>query len=147
VLVERRIEAGTTSRPHFTDYSDQVSWDELILPVLKDMGVKGIIGHRIPTTTAYRVLAEPRRPRTATRDRLQAAAAAFARERLAEWDVTAASAELAVLAAYLSERKRRGESSRRCQWCGKPMPDNARADARYHTDACRQAARRARGRG
>jgi hypothetical protein len=144
-LVERLIGVVTEPSGYRNDYGTRADpWDELILPVLKDMGVKGIIGHRIPKTTAYRVLAESRRPRTATRDRLQAAAAEFARERLAEWDITAPSADLAVLAAYRSERQPRGESSRRCQWCGEPIPASARADARYHSDACRQAARRAR---
>lgn len=41
---------------------------------------------------------------------------------------------------------KRGEPSRGCNVCGKPLPVSARADARYHS-ACRQRAYRARRRG
>jgi hypothetical protein len=39
-----------------------------------------------------------------------------------------------------SERPRQ----RRCEWCKELMPPYARVDARYGSDACRQAASRAR---
>jgi hypothetical protein len=119
-------------------------WETLTRPVLKDLGAKRIIAHGIPTATTYRTLNEPRRPRRANRDQLQAAAVAFANERLAEWDLAVPSHASETLAAYLHERELRGESTRRCAWCGEPMPPGARADSRYHNNACRQAARRAR---
>jgi hypothetical protein len=108
------------------------------------MGAARLIADEIPSATAYRALSEPRQPRAANRNRLEAAAATFARERLTEWDLATPSANLQAIAAYLGECDQRGESTRRCLWCGEPMPPGARADARYDSDACRQAARRAR---
>jgi hypothetical protein len=131
---EYRNDHGTRSDP----------WKELILLALTDMGAARLIAHGVSSATAYRTLNEPRRPRSATRNRLQAAAVAFANERLAEWELAAPSSPLEVLATYLAERERRGENTRRCAWCGEPMPPGARADSQYHNDACRQAARRAR---
>ena len=131
---EYRNDYGTRSDP----------WYQLILPVLKDMGAASLIALGIPSASAYRALSEPRRPRRANRERLQSAAVAFASERLTECELAVASRAPEVLAAYLGERERRGESARRCVWCGEPMPPGTRADARYHSNACRQAARRAR---
>ena len=37
-----------------------------------------------------------------------------------------------------------GENARSCAWCGGPMPDDLRPEARYCKKACRQAASRAR---
>jgi hypothetical protein len=144
-IIERLTGQVTGPGEYRNDYGTRSDpWKDLILPVLKDMGAARIIAHGIPTATAYRTLSEPRRPRRANRERLQAAAVAFASERLAEWQLAVPSPAPAVLAAYLDERERRGESTRRCAWCGEPMPTGARADSRYHNDACRQAARRAR---
>jgi hypothetical protein len=108
------------------------------------MGAASLIALGIPSTTAYRVLSEPRRPRPATRNRLQTVAAAFARECLAARSLTLPRAHLQAIAAYVGEREHRGKCRRRCLWRGQPMPPSARADARYLSDACRQAARRAR---
>ena len=144
-LTERLTGEVTASSEYRNDYGTRGDpWKELILPVLTDIGAASLIAHRIPSATAYRVLSEPRRPRRATRDRLQAAAVAFATERLSEWELAVPSHAPEVLAAYLSERERRGENARRCVWCGEPMPPGTRADALYHNNACRQAARRAR---
>ncbi len=118
-------------------------WEQLVLPVVKDMGAARLIAHGIPSATAYRILSETRRPHPTNRGRIQAAAAIFARERLTEWRLAAPTYALQALAVYQGERDQRGPMERRCLWCGEPMPANARADARYHTDACRQAARRA----
>ena len=45
--------------------------------------------------------------------------------------------------AVLARMDTRGEL-RLCGWCGEQLPANARADALYGSDACRQAASRAR---
>jgi len=146
-LIERLTGEVTDKGEYRNDYGSRGDpWDQLILPVLKDMGAANLIAHGIPSATAYRALSEPRRPRPATRSRLQAAAATFATERLTERDLATPSGDLETLATHQTERERRGETTRRCLWCGQPMPRGARADARYHTDAWRQAAGRARGR-
>ena len=144
-LIERLTGEVTDKGEYRNDYGTRGDpWEQLVLPMLNDMGAAMLIADGIPSATVYRLLSEPRQPRTATRDRLQAAAATFATEQLGNWGVRAPSGDFQALAAYQTERERRGESARRCLWCGQPMPPGARADARYHSDACRQAARRAR---
>ncbi len=144
-LIERLTGEVTDRGEYRNDYGMRGDpWQEVILPVLIDMGATRIVAHGIPTATAYRALSEPRRPRRANRERLQATAVAFASERLSEWELAVPAHPPEVLTAYLVERERRGESTRRCVWCGEPMPPGMRADARYHNDACRQAAQRAR---
>lgn len=143
-LIERLTGEVTGISEYRNDYGTRSDpWQEQILPVLKDMGAARIITRGLPKATVYRALNEPRRPRRANRERLQTAAVLFARERLAEWEI-AMPAPALVLAVYLHQRDLRGETTRRCEWCGAPMPPGVRGDARYHTGACRQAARRAR---
>jgi hypothetical protein len=81
-------------------------------------------------------------PRPANRQRYEALALAHARKRLIEWDIAAPEAPSSAVALYLRERRRQGEVMRRCAWCGEPLAVDARADARYHSGACRKAAAR-----
>jgi hypothetical protein len=144
-LIERLTGEVTDPATYRNDYGTRGDpWDELILPVLKYMGAASLIAYGIPSATAYRLLSQPRRPRSATRHQMQAIAVSFAREQLTEWDLAPSSGDLKTLATYQTDRERRRETTRRCLWCGQPMPPGARADARYHSNACRQAARRAR---
>ena len=82
--------------------------------------------------------------RAENRARYQELAIAHAHERLTGWEITAPEAPTSTAALYLRELQQRGLDQRRCEWCGRPLPTEMRADARYHPDACRKAAARAR---
>jgi hypothetical protein len=117
-------------------------WD-LIQPTLTDAGVGALVAAGIARSTAFAAI----KRRTPPRDRYDVyldVADAHATANLDRWGVQGAQDPLARIAQYLRERNNRGENIRRCEWCGAPMPPGARAGARYHTDTCRQAARRAR---
>ena len=131
--VNERDDYGTRTDP----------WATLIHPVLRDAGAAILIAHGIPRSTAFATLRGATRPRQHYDLYLQAVSA-HARACLAAWGLPAAGDPLGQLAQYVRERDRRGENVRRCEWCGEPLPAAARADARYHGDACRQAARRGR---
>lgn len=112
----------------------------MILPVLKDTGAKVIIEAGVPVPTVYNVLGG-KGVRHDNRAALETAAAAYAVRRLRTWGVTLPDGRLAVMISYVTNRDRRGENARRCEWCGHFLSLGVRADTRYHS-SCRQARRR-----
>ena len=143
-LIERFTGEVTDTSEYRNDYGTRGdAWTELILPVLQDMGAAALISHGIPHTTAYRVLATSRQPRGTKAGQMETTAIDFANHRLTEWGRGAQTHSRETLNTYLEERERRGENVRRCVWCGRPLPPSIRADAKYDSDPCRQAAKRA----
>jgi hypothetical protein len=119
-------------------------WTRLVLPVLNDIGAPAIVretGFKI--RAIYNALNGGARPRSGRRSTYEDLAIAHATGQLATWNVKPPNVADAILARYLEERERRA-TVRRCEWCGKPIPANRRADARYCPKRCRKAAQRAR---
>jgi hypothetical protein len=144
-LIERLTGEITDKGQYRNDYGPRGDpWQQLVQPTVKDMGAARLIAHGIPGASAYRILTDPGHPRATNRARIQATAATFARERLTEWRLPAPADDLQALAVYQRERDDHESTTRRCIWCGEPLPPGTRTDARYHSNACRQAARRAR---
>ncbi len=89
------------------------------------------------------VLAGRSRPQGSRADVYLRAAAEHAREeQRADVGVLERVGVWGTLYCHAREHPSRG-AARLCVWCGNPMPD-ARADAYYDSDRCRQAARRER---
>ena len=104
-LIERLTGEVTDKGEYRNDYGPRRDpWQELVRPTVKDMGAAGLIAHGIPSATAYRILSDPRQPRATNRDRTRAAAARFARQRLAEWRLPLPADDLHALAIYQGER-------------------------------------------
>jgi hypothetical protein len=91
------------------------------------------------SSRARKVLRGDTRPHPKRRVMYEAVAVAFAAKQLGERAATVAQ----VLPRYLETRGRVAESERLCEQCGKPIPPERRADARYCSDRCRKAANRA----
>jgi hypothetical protein len=143
-LTERLTGETTDVAEYRNDYGTRADqWFELVLPTLKDAGAAALIAHGIPRSTAFATLGEPTRPREHY-DRYVEAAYDHAAAALDRWGIPGYRDPLARLAQYLRQRDSRRENVRRCEWCGKPIPAGARADARYHSGSCRQSASRAR---
>ena len=123
------------------DYGTRADRWSLIIPVLKDIGARAIIAQGIPRSTVYNTLRGARpRDRENTYFKIACAHAVSSLER---WDQRPPAEPSTQLTAYLRERDQRGENTRRCEWCGEPLPPQARADARYDMPACRKSAERA----
>jgi len=144
-LAERlsgQVHDATEYRSYYGNRTDP--WHELYLPILRVIGAAQIVDRTgVSSSAVYKALTgtEPRRE---TRLRYQALAIDHARESLDVWGVEAPQTAASTAALFLREHRQRGDDVRRCRWCGHPLPVNARADARYHNDACRRAATRAR---
>jgi hypothetical protein len=149
-LTERLSGEITDFGAHSNYYGNRTDpWAELYMPILKELGAARIIEETSMSSSAvYGVLnATVDEPHAANRVRYQRVALAHARKRLAQWDIPPPDAPASVAALYVRERHQRGEDVRRCQWCGQPLPPQARSDARYDSDTCRKTAARARARG
>jgi hypothetical protein len=144
-LAERLSGTALTPAEYRNDYGARANrWDHLVRPILTELGAS----HLLETTgfgpTAVYDVLRGTTPHPGNRARYERIAMEHATTRLAEWEAPTPANRWALLWRYLDERARRGQDQRRCEWCGAPMPTALRADARYHTDACRKAAQRAR---
>jgi hypothetical protein len=137
-LAERLTGEITNIGDYRNDHGTRTDLWQLVVAVLQDVGSGPLIAAGIPRATAYTVLQGSRtrkHQQTCLDVACQHAAAA-----LTERGIDPPAATPLLLAAYLAQRD---IGARRCQWCGKPLRPNARADARYDTDNCRRAAHRA----
>jgi hypothetical protein len=123
------------------DYGTRADFWPLVTEVLRDAGVPALIGAGIGRSTAYAAL-NGARPR-AHASTCIAVACQHSSELLRVWGSSVPDEPAIVLVTYLREREQREAGIRRCAWCGEPLSATARVDARYHSPACRQAARRA----
>jgi hypothetical protein len=122
-------------------YGTRTEMWPIVLDALRDAGAQTLLAAGLPHSTVYTVFAGTR-PR-ANRSIYREVAARHAEAALRDWDVDVPASLIGLLAAYGREREARGANIRACKWCGRPLPKDARADARYDSPACRQAARRA----
>ena len=142
-LVERA--SGEVSEPaeYRNTYGTRGDTWSVALEILREIGVWTIIQRSgFARSAVYDVLngAIPRQEHGRIYTEL---AAGHARERLISWDLQPSQSAPQTIIRYCQERDERGENIRRCEWCGEPIPPNRRADARFHSDSCRQAAGRA----
>jgi hypothetical protein len=116
------IQAGLigAEREVLAEYTDLAyeAWLRLVLPVLRELPVRAVaeatgLGER----TLKDLRAGRSRPRPATRERLVALAAGYARESLAAWGIAPLRSDEACLARYLDERKTRAPHTARCEGC------------------------------
>lgn len=127
-----------------SDYGARADrWGVLALPVLRriagDEGVQRLMELSGRGRSAvYEALGGAGRGQKAYLE----AAAAYAAEQLRDAGIAPPAAAYPVLSCYLRWAGVE-PTERRCEWCGRTISPNARADARLCSDACRQAARRA----
>jgi hypothetical protein len=140
-ILERLTLAAPDPTGARNDYGTRADVWPIVLVALGDAGAQALVTAGLSRSTAYSVLAGAR-PR-AHRSTYLAVAAKHAEAALTDWGLDLPTSTTGVLAAYGREREARGANVRRCAWCGKPLPPKARADARFGSQACRQAARRA----
>jgi hypothetical protein len=134
-----------TPAEYRNDYGARANrWNQLVRPILTELGAAALIETGAFRPSAVYTVLRGANPHTDNRAQYERIAMEHATKRLAEWDAPEPPDRWALLWRYLDERARRGEDIRRCEWCGAPMPAALRADAQYHTDACRKAAHRAR---
>jgi hypothetical protein len=140
-IIERLTGEVSDVGTYRNDHGWRMDRWELILPVLQDVGAPAIIARGIPRSTVYSTLrgARPREDESA----YLALARTHAIAELERWGAEAPTDPVSQLASYLRERERQEVALRRCAWCGRPLPADVRADARYHSAACRKAAQRA----
>ena len=129
-------------RNHYGKRTDP--WQELYLPILNELGAAKVIAHTGMSSSAVYEVLNGSEPRRASRARYEELAVGHARAHLTDWGVPCPTTPASTAAVYLRERHRRGHDTRRCRWCGRQLPTQARSDARYDSDACRKAAARAR---
>jgi hypothetical protein len=143
--VEPSTAQDTEPSGYRNTYGDRADhWDVLVVPILAELGAVVLSEQTgFDPASVYRVL-NGSWPHPANGRRYEQAALDHARDRAANWDISVPHDLGAVLWLYLGERSRRGEDVRRCQRCGRPILPEKRADARYHSDACRKAAERER---
>jgi hypothetical protein len=125
------------------DYGSRADeWTDLVQPALRDAGAGALIANGIPHSTAFTALNRPTPPRDRYETYLEVADAHVTAQ-LDKWGVSPGDDALGRLDQYAREREKRRENARRCDWCGQPLAAEARGDARYCSDRCRQAALRA----
>ena len=142
-LIERASGEITDPADYRNSYGTRGDTWQLVLEILREIGVPTIVEQTGFSRSAVYAVLNGANPRTDHASAYTKLAVQHGRERLTAWEVEPARRPPQLLVQYRQERDRRGESIRRCEWCGQPIPPDRRTDTRFHSDQCRWVAARA----
>ena len=142
-LIERASGETTDPADYRNTYGTRVDRWQVVVEVLREMGVPAIVERTGYSRSAVYATLNGATPHGTHAQVYTDLAVEYVSSRILAWGITPARGSVQLLVQYRDECDERDENVRRCEWCGKPLPPERRAGARFDSDRCRQAARRA----
>jgi hypothetical protein len=142
-LIERASGEVTDPVDYRNIYGTRGETWQLVLEILREIGVPTIVERIGYSRSAVYSTLNGARPHAAHARAYTELAVEHATARLSTWNIPPDRGSVQLLVQYRAECAERDENERRCEWCRKPLPSESRTDARFDSDRCRQAARRA----